>query len=267
MKPDGKILPICMTIAGSDSGGGAGIQADLKTFASLKCYGVSVITSVTAQNTKGVDDIHIIPKNIIKSQMIAINNDMNFKAVKTGMLPDENTVVTVSNELQNIKKLILVVDPVIIATSGDVLVSKNAIESIKTKLFPLASVITPNLLEAEALTGVKITSKKKLFEACQILKSYGPKSVLIKGGHFFESEFAEDTLYDGKTFEFFSEKRINTTSTHGTGCTFSSAITAFLANDKSLIDSVNSAKSYVTNAINKAYKIGEGNGPLNHFYI
>ena len=267
MKPDGKILPICMTIAGSDSGGGAGIQADLKTFASLKCYGVSVITSVTAQNTKGVDDIHIIPKNIIKSQIIAINNDMKFKAVKTGMLPDENTVVTVSNELQNIKKLILVVDPVIVATSGDILVSKNAIESIKTKLFPLASVITPNLLEAEALTGVKINNKNELFEACEILKSYGPKSVLIKGGHFFESEFAEDTLYDGKTFEFFSKKRIKTTSTHGTGCTFSSAITAFLANDKNLIDSVNSAKSYVTNAINKAYKIGEGNGPLNHFYI
>ncbi|NCG34607.1 MAG: bifunctional hydroxymethylpyrimidine kinase/phosphomethylpyrimidine kinase [Dehalococcoidales bacterium] len=261
------MLPICMTIAGSDSGGGAGIQADLKTFASLKCYGVSVITSVTAQNTKGVDDIHIIPKNIIKSQIIAINNDMNFKAVKTGMLPDENTVVTVSNELQNITKLILVVDPVIVATSGDILVSKNAIESIKTKLLPLASVITPNLLEAEALTGVKINNKNELFEACEILKSYGPKSVLIKGGHFFESEFAEDTLYDGKTFEFFSKKRIKTTSTHGTGCTFSSAITAFLANDKNLIDSVNSAKSYVTNAINKAYKIGEGNGPLNHFYI
>ena len=266
MKPDGKILPICMTIAGSDSGGGAGIQADLKTFASLKCYGVSVITSVTAQNTKVVDDIHIIPQRMIESQIMAIKNDMNFKAVKSGMISEENSVVAISNELKNIRKLILVVDPVIVATSGDILVSKNAIESIKTKLFPLATVITPNLLEAETLTGIKITNKKKVLKACEILKSYGPKSVLIKGGHFFESEFAEDILFDGKTFEFFSEKRINTTSTHGTGCTFSSAITAFLANDKSLIDSVKGAKSYVTNAINKAYKIGKGNGPLNHFY-
>tara|TARA_B110001454_G_scaffold29332_1_gene28672 strand:+ start:611 stop:1411 length:801 start_codon:yes stop_codon:yes gene_type:complete len=266
MKPDGKILPICMTIAGSDSGGGAGIQADLKTFASLKCYGVSVITAITAQNTKTVTDIHIIPKSMIKNQIIAIKKDMNFKAVKTGMLPDENSVNTVSNELENIKNLILVVDPVIVATSGDILISKSAIEFIKSKLFPLASVITPNLLEAETLTGIKITNKKNLMKACEILKSYGPKSVLIKGGHFLKSEFAEDILYDGKTFEFFSEKRINTTSTHGTGCTFSSAITAFLANDESLIDSVRGAKLYVTNAINKAYKIGNGNGPLNHFF-
>ncbi|MQF85378.1 MAG: bifunctional hydroxymethylpyrimidine kinase/phosphomethylpyrimidine kinase [SAR202 cluster bacterium] len=261
------MLPICMTIAGSDSGGGAGIQADLKTFASLNCYGVSAITSVTAQNTLGVNDIHVIPNSVLKNQIDSINNDIGFNSVKTGMLPEESSVISVANSLKKNSNLRLVIDPVIVATSGDVLISSKAIEALKKKLFPLASIITPNLSEAEELTKMKITDKDDVYEACKILKEYGPKSVVIKGGHFFNSDVSEDVFYDGKNFQSFSVKRIDTTSTHGTGCTFSAAITAFLAKGEKLENSVNNAKTYVTNAINKAYKIGNGNGPLNHFFI
>ncbi len=266
MKPDGKIRPICMTIAGSDSGGGAGIQADLKTFASLSCYGVSVITSVTAQNTKGVNDIHIIPEKIVANQIKSIKDDMNFSAVKTGMIPENNIVQVVVNHLSNIENLKLVVDPVIVATSGDKLVSDESIQTIKNLLFPLATTITPNLTEAEVLIGKKIQNREDLMNSCKELKSFGSKSVVVKGGHFVDSEFSEDIFYDGKKYEFFTAPRIQTTSTHGTGCTFSSAITSFLAREEDLITSVDKAKKYVTNAIDKAFKIGEGNGPLNHFY-
>ena len=147
-----------------------------------------------------------------------------------------------------------------------VLISSKAIEALKKKLFPLASIITPNLSEAEELTKMRITDKDDVYEACKILKEYGPQSVVIKGGHFFNSDVSEDIFYDGKNFQSFSVKRIDTTSTHGTGCTFSAAITAFLAKGEELESSVNNAKTYVTNAINKAYKIGNGNGPLNHFF-
>ena len=266
MKPDGKILQICMTIAGSDSGGGAGIQADLKTFASLNCYGVSAITSVTAQNTLGVNDIHVIPNSVLKNQIDSINNDIGFNSVKTGMLPEESSVISVANSLKKTSNLRLVIDPVIVATSGDVLISSKAIEALKQKLFPLASIITPNLSEAEELTKIKITDKDDIYEACKILKEYGPKSVVIKGGHFFNSDVSEDVFYDGKNFQSFSVKRIDTTSTHGTGCTFSAAITAYIAKGEVIEESVKLAKNYVTDAINKAYKIGKGNGPLNHFF-
>ena len=266
MKPDAKPLPICMTIAGSDSGGGAGIQADLKTFGSLDCYGVSAVTSVTAQNTVGVSDIHIIPNTVLKNQINSIIKDIGFDAVKTGMLPEESTVIHIAKLLGESSNLRLVIDPVIVATSGDVLISSKAIKALKQKLFPLATIITPNLSEAEELTEMKIKSKEDIYKACKILNNYGPKSVVIKGGHFFKSDVSEDVFYDGNKFESFSVKRINTSSTHGTGCTFSAAITAFLARGEELIASVKLSKEYVTEAINKAYKIGEGNGPLNHFF-
>tara|TARA_B100001250_G_scaffold153770_2_gene132093 strand:+ start:31842 stop:32645 length:804 start_codon:yes stop_codon:yes gene_type:complete len=266
MKPDGKILPICMTIAGSDSGAGAGIQADLKTFGSLDCYGVSIVTSVTAQNTTGVSDIHIIPNSVLKNQINSIKEDIGFNAVKTGMLPEDSTVIDVAESLKGLNELKLVIDPVIVATSGDILISLKAINALKEKLFPLATVITPNLSEAEELTQIEIRTKDDVYQACKILKNYGPKSVVIKGGHFFESDVSEDIFYDGKNFQSFTVKRIDTTSTHGTGCTFSAAITAYLARGEDLIDSVRLSKEYVTNAINKAYKIGNGNGPLNHFF-
>tara|TARA_B100000902_G_C27296633_1_gene910371 strand:+ start:650 stop:1450 length:801 start_codon:yes stop_codon:yes gene_type:complete len=265
MKPDGKILPICMTIAGSDSGGGAGIQADLKTFASLNCYGVSVITSVTAQNTKGVDDIHIIPNKVVNTQIESIKNDMKFSTVKTGMIPETKMVETIVSSISS-EKVKIVVDPVIVATSGDKLVSDEAIEAIKKLLFPIAETVTPNLTEAEVITQKKINSKKDLKDACKKIIDLGANSVVIKGGHFDESDISEDILYDGKNYYSFSAKRIKTTSTHGTGCTFSSAIASYLANDLDLVSSVEKAKTYVTNAIDNAYRIGKGNGPLNHFF-
>ncbi|MBA46582.1 MAG: bifunctional hydroxymethylpyrimidine kinase/phosphomethylpyrimidine kinase [Dehalococcoidia bacterium] len=265
MKPDGKILPICMTIAGSDSGGGAGIQADLKTFASLSCYGVSVVTSVTAQNTKGVDDIHIIPEDIVHSQIESIKKDIGFNCVKTGMIPETKMVETIVSSISS-EKIKIVVDPVIVATSGDKLVSDEAIDAIKKLLFPIAETVTPNLTEAEVITGKKIFSKDDLSDACKRIIDLGANSVVIKGGHFDKSDVSEDILYDGEDYYFFSSKRINTTSTHGTGCTFSSAITSYLANGLDLVNSVDKAKKYVTSAIDKAYKIGNGNGPLNHFF-
>ena len=168
--------------------------------------------------------------------------------------------------MKELNELKLVIDPVIVATSGDILISLKAINALKEKLFPLATVITPNLSEAEELTQIEIRTKDDVYQACKILKNYGPKSVVIKGGHFFESDVSEDIFYDGKNFQSFTVKRIDTTSTHGTGCTFSAAITAYLARGEDLIDSVRLSKEYVTNAINKAYKIGNGNGPLNHFF-
>ena len=266
MKPDGEILPICLTIAGSDSGGGAGIQADLKTFASMDCYGVSVVTSVTAQNTKGVDDIHVIPTFTILNQLKSIMSDMKFSAVKTGMIPEKSIVESVVDNISCVSNLKLVVDPVIVSTSGHKLISDEAINSIRSKLFPIAKIITPNLPEAEVLISKKISSKNDIKDACKSLIDLGPKSVVIKGAHFFDSKISEDIFYDGHNFEFFSEKRIETTSTHGTGCTFSAAIVSMLAKNYSIIDSVSLAKKYVTKAIDQAYKIGEGNGPLNHFF-
>ena len=202
----------------------------------------------------------------MKNQINSIIKDIGFDAVKTGMLPEESTVIDIANLLGESSNLRLVIDPVIVATSGDVLISSKAIKALKQKLFPLATIITPNLSEAEELTEMKIKTKDDIYKACKILKNYGPKSVVIKGGHFFKSDVSEDVFYDGNKFESFSVKRIDTTSTHGTGCTFSAAITAFLARGEDLKDSVKLSKEYVTKAINKAYKIGKGNGPLNHFF-
>ena len=174
MKPDGEILPICLTIAGSDSGGGAGIQADLKTFASMDCYGVSVVTSVTAQNTKGVDDIHVIPTPTILNQLKSIMSDMKFSAVKTGMIPEKSIVESIVDNISHVSNLKLVVDPVIVSTSGHKLISDEAINSIRSKLFPIAKIITPNLAEAEVLISKKILNKRDVKDACKSLIDLGP---------------------------------------------------------------------------------------------
>jgi len=195
MKPDGEILPICLTIAGSDSGGGAGIQADLKTFASMDCYGVSVVTSVTAQNTKGVDDIHVIPTPTILNQLKSIMSDMKFSAVKTGMIPEKSIVESIVDNISHVSNLKLVVDPVIVSTSGHKLISDEAINSIRSKLFPIAKIITPNLPEAEVLISKKILNKRDVKDACKSLIDLGPESVVIKGGHFFDSKISESASW------------------------------------------------------------------------
>lgn len=253
-----------MTIAGSDSGGGAGIQADLKTFAALGVYGTSVLTAVTAQNTLGVTAIHEIPTEVIAAQIEAVITDIGVGAVKTGMLASNSIIECVASQLRRHSVPWLVVDPVMVAKSGDTLLAKNATETLRTSLVPLASVITPNIPEAETLTGMKIVSDTEVRQAAEKLVAMGAKAVVVKGGH--REGPATDLYYDGSRFHEFSAERIESSNTHGTGCTFASAIAAGLARGMSLLDSVALAKDYVTEAIRRSFSVGRGHGPLNHFY-
>jgi len=259
-----RTVPTAMTIAGSDSGGGAGIQADLKTFAALGVYGTSTLTAITAQNTTGVTAVHEIPTEIISAQINAVLTDIGADAVKTGMLASSSIIQCVASELQRRPVPWLVVDPVMVAKSGDPLLWGDAIEALRTLLVPLASVITPNIPEAEALTGVKIDSDSQAREAAQKLVSMGAKSVVVKGGH--REGPATDLFFDGSSFQEFTSPRIETVNTHGTGCTFASAIAAGLARGMTLLDAVGLAKDYVTEAIRTSFPVGQGHGPLNHFH-
>ena len=257
-------IPTAMTIAGSDSGGGAGIQADLKTFAALGVYGTSVLTAITAQNTISVTAVHEIPNEIISAQINAVLIDIGANAVKTGMLASSSIIQCVASELQRRPVPWLVVDPVMVAKSGDPLLWGDAIEALRTLLVPLASVITPNIPEAEALTGIKIDSDSQTREAARKLISMGAKSVVVKGGH--REGPATDLFFDGSSFQEFTSPRIETVNTHGTGCTFASAIAAGLARGMTLLDAVALAKDYVTEAIRTSFPVGQGHGPLNHFH-
>ncbi len=259
-----RTVPTAMTIAGSDSGGGAGIQADLKTFASLGVYGTSVLTAVTAQNTVGVTAVHEIPSEVIASQIEAVITDIGADAVKTGMLASSSTIECVTSQLQRHPVPWLVVDPVMVAKSGDPLLEENATETLRASLVPLASVITPNIPEAETLTGMKIISDSDVRTAAEKLVYMGAKAVVVKGGH--REGPATDLYYDGSRFQEFSSDRIDTTNTHGTGCTFASAIAAGLARGMSMLEAISLAKGYVTEAIRRSFSVGQGHGPLNHFY-
>ena len=253
-----------MTIAGSDSGGGAGIQADLKTFAALGVYGTSVVTAVTAQNTLGVTAVYEIPTSVIAAQIEAVITDIGADAVKTGMLASNAIIECVASQLQRHAVPWLVVDPVMVAKSGDALLWEDAIEALRTLLLPLASVVTPNIPEAETLTESKITCDSDVRLAAKKIVAMGAKSVVVKGGH--REGPATDLFFDGTDFHEFSAPRIDTANTHGTGCTFASAIAAGLARDMSLMDAVDLAKDYVTEAIRRSFSIGRGYGPLHHFY-
>ena len=259
-----KSIPTAMTIAGSDSGGGAGIQADLKTFAALGVYGTSVLTAITAQNTVGVTAVHEIPTDIIAAQIQAIMADIGADAVKTGMLSSTAIVCLVAEELERQRIALLVVDPVMVAKSGDALLQEEAIEALRTRLLPLAAVVTPNIPEAEALTGLKITGSADMRRAAELILRMGARSVVVKGGH--RQGPATDLFYDGSRFQEFTAPRIDTRNTHGTGCTFASAVAAGLARGMEVIDAVALAKEYVTEAIRRAFPLGQGHGPLNHFY-
>lgn len=259
------MIPV-LTIAGSDSSGGAGIQADLKTFAALGTYGMSCICALTAQNTKGVSMVVNTPVEMVKAQLDAIYDDIPPKAVKTGMLSTPEIVETVADFLSAHKQP-LVVDPVMVATSGAVLLEKAAIETYKKKLIPLSTVITPNIPETEVLTGMKITSQKDMKEAAEKLMDLGPSAVLVKGGHLVED--ALDILYDGKEFHIFQGKKWDTMNTHGTGCTLSSAIAASLAKGMTLTEAVGEGKKYMNGAIERAVhdSVGHGHGPVHHFWL
>lgn len=258
--------PRAMTIAGSDSGGGAGIQADLKTFAAYGVYGSSAITAVTAQNTLGVTDWLAMPEALIGAQIDAVLSDIGADAVKTGMLANAGIVRAVAKKMREHGVTSLVVDPVMIAKGGHKLLEDDAVDALIRELLPLAMIVTPNLPEAEVLTGRRIVTWDDARAAAAQIVEMGAKTVVVKGGHFEHESSATDLFYDGKHYREFTSIRVQTTSTHGTGCTFASAIAAGLAKGLALPDAVALAKSYVTLAIQHAYPIGSGQGPVHHFY-
>ncbi|MBI4298351.1 MAG: bifunctional hydroxymethylpyrimidine kinase/phosphomethylpyrimidine kinase [Chloroflexi bacterium] len=253
-----------MTIAGSDSGGGAGIQADLKTFAALGVYGTSVLTAITAQNTLEVRSVFELPSEIVAAQIDTVLSDIGTDAVKTGMLFSSAIIQVVAEKVREHRLTNLVVDPVMVAKGGHRLLLKEAVEALRSRLLPLATVVTPNLPEAEVLADRKIRSLEDVRRAARDIVGLGARSVVVKGGHLEGP--AVDTFYDGREFREFTAPRIATRSTHGTGCTFASAIAAGLAKGMELTEAVAQAKEYVTEAIRRAFLMGQGHGPLNHFY-
>ena len=250
-----------LTIAGSDSGGGAGIQADLKTIARLGAYGMSVITAVTAQNTQGVQGIHVLPPEFVGRQFDAVADDIGIDALKTGMLADPEIVRVVAAKIRDHQITTTVFDPVLEAKGGVPLMGKNGVEIFIKELFPLALVVTPNIPEAEVLTGYKITSLADMKKAAEVIHRSGAKNIVIKGGHAEGDPV--DLLFDGKNFFEFRSRRLNTANTHGTGCTFSSAIAVGLADGMTVHDTVERAKRFVFSAIEFALRIGKGHGPVN----
>ena len=259
---------IALTIAGSDSSGGAGIQADLKTFAALGVYGASAITALTAQNTRGVTAIHNVPPAFVTAQLDAVFADLKVGAVKIGMLSRAATIKAVVAALARHRAKNIVLDPVMVATSGDRLLAPAAIRALRHELIPRALIVTPNLLEAAALTGMPIARNEREMETqARAILNFGARHVLIKGGHG-KGRDSVDLLIGQVEVKRFSAKRIATRNTHGTGCTLSSAIAAGLAKGLDLVAAIAAAKSYITAAIAGAdrLKVGHGHGPLHHFH-
>ena len=256
--------PTALTIAGSDSGGGAGIQADLKTFAALGVYGTSAITAVTAQNTQSVLAVFELPPGIVAAQIDAVISDIGADAVKTGMLSNAGIIETVAARVREHGLRPLVVDPVMVAKSGDRLLREDAVAALREQLLPLATVLTPNLPEAEVLLDRRLTTWDDIRAAAQELVALGAQAVVMKGGH--REGPATDLLFDGQEFHEFTASRVDTQNTHGTGCTFASAIAAGLAKGESLRSAVAMAKAYVTKALQSAYPVGRGHGPVHHFF-
>ena len=252
-----------LTIAGSDSGGGAGIQADLKTITVLGGYGMSAITALTAQNTVGVQGVHPVPVDFIRLQIEAVLSDIGTDAAKTGMLATPDIVKTVTEELKRFKVEVVVVDPVMVAKSGDALLSEDARETLKESLLPMAYLVTPNLPEASVLCGFPVKDLEDMKEAARVIRSMGPRYVLIKGGHL-EKE-AVDLLFDGEGFERYEAPRLPNRNTHGTGCTYSAALATLLAQGLPVHDAVAEAKRFITRAIRQGLNFGSGHGPTNHY--
>jgi hydroxymethylpyrimidine/phosphomethylpyrimidine kinase len=255
-------IPRVLTIAGSDSGGGAGIQADLKTITVLGGFGMSVLTALTAQNTLGVHGIHEVPTAFIAAQFDAVATDIGIDAAKTGMLASAEIISLVAAKIREYGVTKLVVDPVMVAKGGTSLIREDARETLTRELLPLALVITPNIPEAEVLTDVIIASPSDMKAAARIIYDMGAKNVVIKGGHLIKGSV--DILYDGHDFHEFPFERIPTKDTHGTGCTYSAAIATGLAMGKSVPTAVADAEKYIAVAIRYALRLGGGHGPTNH---
>lgn len=252
-----------LTIAGTDPSGGAGIMADLKTFQARRTYGMAVVTSVVAQNTCGVRGVQHIETAIIDQQLACVYDDINPKAVKTGMLAERETISLVASYLKKYPQP-YVLDPVMVATSGHRLIDSDAVEALKEDLLPLATIITPNLPEAEVLVGYDLSDEVSIIKAgYDIQKQYSVRNVLIKGGHL--DGLAKDYLFlEKEGLITLSNQRINTIHTHGTGCTFAAVVAAELAKGQSILNAVSTAKSFITSAIETAPELGFGNGPVNH---
>lgn len=258
-----------LTIAGSDSGGGAGIQADLKTFSAIGCYGMSVITALTAQNTRGVNGIHAVPPAFAVQQIDAVLSDIGADAIKIGMLYSAELIEAVAAALKKHGAQKIVLDPVMVAQSGDKLLQDDAVEAIKAYLMPLAEAVTPNLPEAEVLTGQTLQNRQDVENAASELTAHGSRSILIKGGHGDDNQ-SSDLLYlaGENRAVWLTAERIQTRNNHGTGCTLSSAIAAYLSCGHDIEKAVQKAKAYMNQAIaaGAAYKIGHGHGPVHHFF-
>jgi hydroxymethylpyrimidine/phosphomethylpyrimidine kinase len=258
-------MATALTIAGSDSGGGAGIQADLKTFAALGVYGTSAITAITAQSTVGVAAVAPLSADLVTAQIETVAGDIEIHATKTGMLATAAIVEAVAAAVEELELPNLVVDPVMVAKSGDRLLDDEGIETLRAELLARARVVTPNLPEAEVLSGKKITTAADAREAAERIHRMGAAAVVVKGGHGTGSEIV-DLLFDGERFTEFRVQRVRSRNTHGTGCTFASAIAAYLALGHSLAEATERAQAYVAGAIQHALAIGKGHGPLNHFW-
>ncbi len=258
-------IPQALTIAGSDSGGGAGIQADLKTFQELGVYGMSVITAITAQNTAGVQGVYPVEIAGIVQQLHSIGDDLQPAAVKTGMLFSAEIIREVAQAVRTYGWTTLVIDPVMVAKGGSVLLQEQAVQALIRELLPLAAVVTPNVPEAELLVGRPIRTLAEREQAASQLIDMGARAVVIKGGHDTSTDQAVDVLYDGRSFHYVEGPRIHTPHTHGTGCTYSAAMTAELAKHSDLLQAVRTAKAFVHAAIEDGLGIGSVHGPTNHF--
>lgn len=258
-------MRVALTIAGSDSGSGAGIQADLKTFAAHGVFGASAITAVTAQNTLGVTMVEPLSADVVTAQIEAVVSDIGAHAAKTGMLANAAIVEAVAAAVEELEIPWLVVDPVMLATSGDRLLDDEAVGTLKTELLRRAFVVTPNVAEAETLAGLTIRTESDRSEAARRIFALGVRSVIITGGHFPSPEIV-DVLYDGYRFREFSQERVAGRATHGTGCTFAAAVTAHLALGRTLEEAIPLAQRYVAGAIRHAPELGRGRSPLNHFW-
>ena len=257
-------LPRVLTVAGSDSGGGAGIQADLKTFQELGDFGMSALTALTAQNTVGVHDVHEVPPEFVTRQLDVVLSDIGADAVKTGMLSSAPIIVAVAKGLAADGVQRLVVDPVCASKHGDPLLRPDAVDALRHEILPLAQIVTPNLGEVAILTGVEVRTRDQLQEAAEAVKALGSQWVLIKGGHLEEDEEAVDLLYDGVEAVTITGPRLASADTHGTGCTLASAIAAYLALGHDVVSAVRAAKDYVSGAIAPGLRLGAGIGPVDH---
>jgi hydroxymethylpyrimidine/phosphomethylpyrimidine kinase len=266
-KTNQKFIPVALTIAGSDSGGGAGIQTDLRTFAFHCVHGTSAITCITAQNTLGVIRVDAMPSEAVIAQIRAVVEDIGVQAAKTGMLLNQEIISTVAQEVRTLQIDNLVVDPVMVSRTGAQLIDDDAVKTLRDELIPQAAIITPNRYEAQILSGLEIVSLQDIQTAAEIIhKSLRTKAVLVKGGGMSGELRGVDVWFDGERLEVLRTKQVETKNTHGTGCTLSAAITANLALGKDLCNAVQEAKEYVTTALTYSLDIGKGSGPVGHFF-